>query len=143
MSNGIALGPTANKFEMFSLPTNKRNYQGKLIDSRTIFEANPSLKNYSELEPYVRQMSQSSKMGMLTQGGTLLKMFEKNARVIYKDDGADGYTHKLYIQGGELRGVENFDIASLDVLKGGNDNLLQFFKIHRCFCRGCEGEYSR
>ena len=105
MSNGIALGPTANKFEMFSLPTNKRNYQGKLIDSRTIFEANPSLKNYSELEPYVRQMSQSSKMGMLTQGGTLLKMFEKNARVIYKDDGADGYTHKLYIQGGELRGT--------------------------------------
>lgn len=39
-------------------------------------------------------------------------------------------------QGGELGGVEDFDVAALDVLEGGYDQFLQLFKIHRWSKRG-------
>ena len=61
------------------------------------------MKDYTWLEPAIRKVADWSKEGMLTKGGSLLSIFENDAKVIYES--AENLRHKLYIENNDLRGT--------------------------------------
>lgn len=72
-----------------------------MADLRTIWEAFPRQKDYIMLDPAIRRVAQWSKEGLLTKGGSLLSIFENDAKVIYES--SDNIRHRLYIEGNDLR----------------------------------------
>ncbi len=104
MNGGLSGRPVDNNpFEIRRFNANKDNVMSKMADYRAIYEAYPQMKNYNLLEPAVRQVAQWTKEGLLTKGGSLLSVFEKQAKVIY--DGEDFQRHKLFIEDNDLRGT--------------------------------------
>lgn len=100
----IASRPQPNHFQIQMMAANHKNYISKLIDSRAVFEAMPTAKNYTMLEPSIRDTAHFAKEGLLTKGGgSLLKIFEDRAKVIY--DSAEEYQHKLYVDNNDMRGT--------------------------------------
>lgn len=59
------------------------------------------MKDYEMLEPATRRVASWTRESMLTKGGSLLSIFEKDAKVIYAS--AEHLRHKLYIEDNDLR----------------------------------------
>lgn len=90
-----------NPYEIRRYQANKDSVIAKMADYRTLFEAMPRKKDYVMLEPSIRKVADWTREGLLTKGGSLLSIFEKDAKVIYED--CNNIQHKLYIEDNDLR----------------------------------------
>jgi hypothetical protein len=99
--SALAGQPQASAFQVYEMVANSKNFQTKLVNAQSLFEAFPNAKNFKMLDPAVRQIARNSKEGLLTKGGQLLDIFERRAKIIYESD--DNFQHKLYIEGNDLR----------------------------------------
>lgn len=99
--SGIQGRPLVNPYEVRRYNANKQNVIAKMADARTIWEAFPKQKDYVMLEPAVRTVADWTRESLLTKGGSLLSIFEKDAKVIYET--AENLHHKLYIENNDLR----------------------------------------
>lgn len=73
----------------------------KMADFRTLWEAYPRSRDYMWLEPSIRKVADWTREGLLTEGGSLLSVFEDKAKVVMGD--ANNIRHKLYIEDNDLR----------------------------------------
>lgn len=82
--------PIETKFKIYEEGLNQHNYFNKLVDERAFFEVFPSIVDYEMLEPTQRKIASYAKGNIIGRDGTIMRVFEENARVIN--------TNKRYLQ---------------------------------------------
>lgn len=73
--------PITSKFEIRREEVNQHDYFNKLINERAFFEVFPNVIDTETLEPARRQIAASSRGSIIDRDGTLMRVFERNARV--------------------------------------------------------------
>lgn len=99
-SFGITHNNIDNPFVIKRYKASKEAYT-QMLSNKTLFDMHPKMRSYSYLDPAYRQMAHFTKQGMLTRGGSLLSLFEKEAKIVYDD--ADNIRHKLYMENNDMR----------------------------------------
>ena len=99
--SGISGRQVANPYEIRRYNASNKDVIAKMADYRTIWERYPQAKDYTMLEPAVRRIADWTREGMLTKGGSLLSIFEDQARVVYES--GNNMRHRLYIEDNDLR----------------------------------------
>ena len=89
--------PIASKFKIWEENINQHDYFNKLVDERAFFEVYPNVVDYEMLEPSRRQIASYAKSNIIDKDGTLMRVFEKNARVV----NTSARTIQWRIEGGE------------------------------------------
>lgn len=74
--------PIESKFKIYEEPLNQRQYFNKLVDERAFFEVYPNVVDYEMLEPTRRKISAFAKSNIIDKDGSLMRIFEQNARVV-------------------------------------------------------------
>lgn len=99
--SGIINRPLNNPYEIYRYNANKEGYLSKMADHKAIFDVMPQRRDYVMLDPAIRKVADWTREGLLTKGGSLLSIFEREAKVVYED--ANNIQHKLYIEENDLR----------------------------------------
>lgn len=100
-----------NKFAVYRQDVNKENYFNKLVDEQAYFEARPSTVDYEMLEPTKRRIASYAKGNIIGADGTLMKVFEENARVLKTT--ARTLQWRLYTNDGDVRAtfIKNYEVG--------------------------------
>ena len=131
--------PIESKFKIWEENVNQRDYFNKLVDERAFFEVFPDAIDYEMIEPTRREIASYAKGNIIDKDGTLMRVFEKNARVYntnarhvqWRIDAGDGDIRaslvKIYTDGlSEIgKGHLRFRVG-LDVQWFGPNDLLMF-----------------
>lgn len=73
--------PIESKFKVYEQDVNKHDYFSGLVDERAYFEVYPNAVDYEYLEPTKRQLAGYLKGSLMGEDGTLMRLFEKDARI--------------------------------------------------------------
>ena len=110
---------TESKFKVWEENINQHDYFNKLVDERAFFEVFPHVIDYEMLEPTRRDIASFAKGNIIDKDGTLMRVFEKNARVV--NTTASTIQWRIYAGEGDIRAslVEVFtDAATTEIGKG-------------------------
>lgn len=137
--------PIESKFKIWEENINQHDYFNKLVDERAFFEVFPHVVDYEMLEPTRRDIASFAKGNLIDKDGTLMRVFEKNARVV--NTTARTIQWRIYAGEGDIRasliktyteGIKEigkghlvFEIG-LDVDWFGPNDLLIFEGLREC-----------
>lgn len=93
--------PIESKFKIYEENLNQHNYFNKLVDERAFFEVFPDVIDYEMLEPTRRDIATYAKGNLIGRDGTLMRVFEKNARIVNTTARTIQWT--LYAGEGDIR----------------------------------------
>ena len=101
--------PIETKFKIYEEGLNQHNYFNKLVDERAFFEVFPSIVDYEMLEPARRQIASYAKGNLIGRDGTLMRVFEDNARIV--NTNKRYLQWRLYTNDGDIRAtfIKNFE----------------------------------
>jgi len=77
--------PIESKFKVYEEEVNQHQYFNKLVDERSFFEVFPEVVDYEMLEPVRRDIASFSRGNIIDKDGTLMRVFEKDARIYDTD----------------------------------------------------------
>lgn len=108
-----------NKFAVYRQDVNQENYFNKLVDEQAFFQVYPRAYDYEMLEPTKRRVAGYAKGNIIGADGTLMKVFEDNARVIKTTKRTLQW--RLYTNDGDVRAtfVKNYEVGELEPGKNG------------------------
>lgn len=111
--------PIEMKFKIYEEGINQHNYFNKLVDERAFFEVFPTIVDYEMLEPTRRQIASYAKGNIIGRDGTLMRVFEQNARVV--DTNKKYLQWRLYTNEGDIRAtfVKNYEVGNQTPGRGG------------------------
>lgn len=93
--------PIESKFKIWEENINQHDYFNKLVDERAFFEVFPNVVDYEMLEPTRRDIASFAKGNLIDKDGTLMRVFEKNARVV--NTTARTVQWRIYTGEGDIR----------------------------------------
>lgn len=73
------------RFQVYEEFVDQKGYFNKLTTERTVFEAFPNLVDYEMLEMTMNDVPSYAKGNIIDKDGTLMRFFEKNAKVVNTD----------------------------------------------------------
>ena len=109
-----------SKFKVWEENINQHDYFNKLVDERAFFEVFPNVIDYEMLEPTRRDIAAFAKGNLIDKDGTLMRVFEKNARVV--NTTARTIQWRIYAGEGDIRAslIRNYVEASTKELGKGH-----------------------
>jgi len=75
----------ANEFMVYDEHVDQKGYFNKLTTERTMFEAFPHLVDYETIEMTLNDVPAYAKGNIINKDGTLMRFFERNAKVVDTD----------------------------------------------------------
>ncbi len=94
--------PVESKFKIFEESLNQSDYFSKLVDERAFMEVFPHALTYEMLEPVRRDVAAFAKGNLIDKDGTLMRVFEKNARIVNTNKRTVQW--RIYSGEGDIRG---------------------------------------
>lgn len=98
-----------SKFKIYEEDINQHNYFNKLVDERALFEVYPGMVDYEMLDPAMRQIASYSRGNIIDKDGTLMRVFEENARIV--NTKSRYIQWRLYTNPGDIRAtfIKNYE----------------------------------
>lgn len=93
--------PIESDFKIYEEDINQKGYFNKLVDEKAFFEVFPNVIDYEVLEPTRRQLAAYARNNIIGPDGSLMRVFESNARVVNTDKKTVHW--RLYTGEGDIR----------------------------------------